>query len=49
MGDEASSLSSSSAAGHLVHLVVQKSMTVGVPLNALLMAVNSAVARLVSG
>jgi len=42
------SLSSSRAAGQRVHFVVQKSIIVGVPLNATVV-VNSAVARLVKG
>lgn len=41
--------SSSRAAGQRVHFVVQKSITVGVPLNARVVSVNSAVARFVRG
>lgn len=48
MGEDARSFSSSRAAGQRVHLVVQKSMIVGVPLKDWVV-VNSAVPRLVRG
>ena len=49
MGEQASASSSSRAAGHRVHFVVQKSMIVFSPWNAESVDVNWAVARFVSG